>query len=43
MPIDYRIRSADDDIGERMRRLLHLIAAKTADDMRNRLEFLSDW
>jgi hypothetical protein len=30
-------------VGERMRRLLNLILAKTADEMHNRLEFLSDW
>ncbi len=30
-------------VGEQMRRLLRLIAALTADDMHNRLEFLSDW
>jgi len=30
-------------IGEQMRRLLKLIASKTADEMRNQLEFLSDW
>ncbi len=30
-------------VGEQMRRLLRLMAARTADDMHNRLEFLSDW
>jgi len=30
-------------VGEQLRRLLKLIAARTADEMRNRLEFLSDW
>jgi hypothetical protein len=30
-------------VGEQMRRLLKLIASKTAEDMRNQLEFLSDW
>ncbi|MDY0170861.1 MAG: DUF5615 family PIN-like protein [Thermoguttaceae bacterium] len=30
-------------VGEQMRRLLRLLAAKTADDMHNHLEFLSDW
>jgi len=30
-------------IGERLRGLLKLIAAKTAEEMRDRLEFLSDW
>jgi len=30
-------------IGEQMRRLLKLIAATTAEEMYNRLEFLSDW
>ncbi len=30
-------------IRERIRRLLKLIAAKTAEDMQNQLEFLSDW
>ncbi len=30
-------------VGERVRRLLRLIAAKTAEEMRDRLEFLSDW
>jgi Domain of unknown function (DUF5615) len=30
-------------IGEQMRRLLNLIAAETAETMRNRLEFLTDW
>ena len=30
-------------IGEQMRRLLNLIAARTAEEMRDRLEFLSDW
>jgi hypothetical protein len=30
-------------VGEQMRRLLNLIAAKTAEEMRDRLEFLSDW
>jgi len=30
-------------IGEQMRRLLKLTAAKTAEEMRDQLEFLSDW
>jgi hypothetical protein len=30
-------------IGERVRRLLKLIAAKTAEEMQDRVEFLSDW
>ncbi len=30
-------------VGEQMRRLLRLVAAKTAEEMQNRLEFLSDW
>ena len=30
-------------IGERLRRLLKLIAGRTAEEMNNRLEFLSDW
>jgi hypothetical protein len=30
-------------MGEQMRRLLKLIAARRADEMHNRLEFLSDW
>jgi hypothetical protein len=30
-------------IGEQMRRLLSLIARTTAEQMQNRLEFLSDW
>lgn len=30
-------------IGEQMRRLLKLIGTKTADEMRNQLEFLTDW
>ncbi len=30
-------------IGERLRRLLKLIAGRTAEEMHNRLEFLSDW
>lgn len=30
-------------IGEQMRRLLKLIAGRTAEQMHNRLEFLSDW
>jgi hypothetical protein len=29
--------------GERVRRLLKVIAAKTAEEMRDRLEFLSNW
>jgi hypothetical protein len=29
--------------GEQMRRLLNLIVAKTAEEMHDRLEFLSDW
>ena len=30
-------------VGERIRRLQKLIAARSADEMHNRLEFLSDW
>ena len=30
-------------VGEVMRRILHLAAAKTSDDMKNRIEFLSAW
>jgi hypothetical protein len=30
-------------VGERIRRLLGFIAAKAAEEMHNRLEFLSDW
>ena len=30
-------------IGERLRRLLKLVAARTAEDMQDRLVFLSDW
>jgi hypothetical protein len=30
-------------IGERVRRLLILLAATSAEDMQNRLEFLSNW
>ena len=30
-------------IGEQMRRLLRLIAAKSAEEMQNQVEFLSDW
>jgi hypothetical protein len=30
-------------VGEQMRRLLNLIVAKTAEEMHNHLEFLSDW
>lgn len=30
-------------VGEQMRRLLKLIAAKTAEEMQNQLEFLSSW
>ena len=30
-------------IGEQLRRLLKLIAAKSSEEMRNRLEFLSNW
>jgi hypothetical protein len=30
-------------VGEQMRRLLRLVAAKTADEMRNQVEFLSTW
>ncbi len=30
-------------VGEQMRRLLKLIAAKSAKDMQNQVEFLSDW
>ena len=30
-------------VGEQMRRLLRLVAAKSAEEMRNRVEFLSAW
>lgn len=30
-------------IGEQMRRLLRIIASKSAEDMKNKLEFLSAW
>jgi DNA-binding transcriptional MerR regulator len=30
-------------VGEQMRRLLKLIAAKTAEEMHNQFQFLSDW
>ena len=30
-------------IGEQIRRILRLIAAKSAEDMRNNIEFLSSW
>ena len=30
-------------VGEQMRRLVKLIARKTAEEMRNQLEFLSNW
>jgi hypothetical protein len=30
-------------VGEQMRRLLRLIAAKSAEDMQNQVEFLSAW
>ena len=30
-------------VGEQMRRLLKLIATKSAEEMRNQIEFLSDW
>ena len=30
-------------VGEQMRRLLKLIAAKSAENMRNQVEFLSTW
>ena len=30
-------------VGERIRRLQKLIAARSAEEMNNRLEFLSDW
>ena len=30
-------------IGEQMRRLLKLVAGRTAEEMQNRLEFLGDW
>jgi hypothetical protein len=30
-------------VGEQMRRLLRLVAAKSADEMRNHVEFLSAW
>ena len=30
-------------VGEQMRRLLKLIAAKSAEDMRNQVEFISTW
>jgi hypothetical protein len=30
-------------VGEQMRRLLRLVGAKSAEEMRNGIEFLSDW
>jgi len=30
-------------VGEQMRRLLRLMAARSAEEMRNRLEFLANW
>ena len=30
-------------VGDQMRRLLRLVAAKSAEDMRNHIEFLSAW
>ena len=30
-------------IGEQIRRLAHLVASVPAEEMRNRLEFLSNW
>jgi hypothetical protein len=36
-------RQQHQSLGEQMRRLLRLIAAKSADQMRNQLVFLSDW
>ncbi len=30
-------------VGEQMRRLLKLVGAMSAEDMQDRLEFLSDW
>jgi len=30
-------------VGEQMRRLLRLVAAKSAEEMRNHIEFLSAW
>lgn len=30
-------------VGERMRRLLRLVGAKSAEEMKDRIEFLSDW
>jgi hypothetical protein len=30
-------------VGDQMRRLLRIVAAKSAEDMRNRIEFLSAW
>jgi hypothetical protein len=30
-------------VGEQMRRLLKLIATRSAEEMRNKIEFLSDW
>ena len=31
------------NVGEQMRRLLKLVAGRTAEEMHNQLEFLSDW
>lgn len=31
------------EIGEQMRRLLRIIAVKSAEDMQNQVEFLSAW
>src|SRR5712691_4058016 len=30
-------------VGEQLRRILHLRATRTSEDMRNRVEFLSNW
>jgi len=37
------LSSQDLSIGEQMRRLLRLVAARTAEQMQNRVEFLSAW
>ena len=36
-------RQQNYSVGEQMRRLLKLIAAKTAEEMQNQVEFLSAW
>jgi hypothetical protein len=37
------VRQQQYSVGEQMRRILKLIAAKSAEDMQNQVEFLSAW